>query len=226
MFKYAQQSDGTSNILDVGDYYGYLVNVSGSSIHVGQTWGTVYSSNFCMSGDEDGIASILSFIEWLYSKQENYDLFMYGKQGIDYEIKNRRFNLLKNHNSIIYGNFIPYRVLENYDYMRTLNSYPVNWNKIYEQIKKIDQVSTLSKYIHIEKGIPFKNIRYELLSEGFVDNRKRNRKFLEDLFKEMKDNPEQILNDYISEKAQSEYINGVLTNYQEYMTKLLSYLPE
>lgn len=224
MFRYMQQLDTFSKILDVGDYYGYLVNASGSSIHVGRIRDAyTYSSNFCLSGNEDGIASMLSFIEWLYLSQENYDLFMYGKEGADYKIKNGRFSLLENNNNIIYGNCIPYNLLENSDYMRTLDSYPANWDKVYEQVKKIGQVPTLSKYIHIEKGMPYENIP---LGEGFVDNRKRNRKFLNDLFIEMKDNPEQILNDYISEKAQSQYINEVLANYQEYLAKLLSYLPE
>lgn len=54
-----------------------------------------YRSELLIPADSTAAVNVLSFVEWLYNSQDNYNMVMYGEKGVDFAIANDRLTMLK-----------------------------------------------------------------------------------------------------------------------------------
>ena len=74
----------------------------------------------------------MMFLEWVHSSQKNYDLFMYGQEGKDYQLQDQRIKLLDTY--IPYAWWYGSEAFEDIDYIRPAITAPKGYK---EQFKKI-----------------------------------------------------------------------------------------
>ena len=83
----------------------------------------------------------MQFIEWMYEDRQCYDIFHYGEEGVNYNIKDGRLFLNMNQNVNTVLNWWGSVSISSYHMERPIWSEPVNYTKFVEGISFTNTVS-------------------------------------------------------------------------------------
>lgn len=162
-----------SNYADVDDFHEYasiVMNMSNSTNHYSSTrfdlfYASEYNlhifrseyeidnsprvtryeheSMFAISAKSSTVSLIHGFLDWLYESTDNYILFMYGKEGIDYTVTDGQIAFLRNDKGLVYGEWNKHRLFHDTSMNISLPQFPNNWEMIEETLADIEHSNLL-----------------------------------------------------------------------------------
>lgn len=75
---------------------------------------------------------VMMFLEWLHGSQENYDLFMYGKEGVNYSLQNGNLVISQDEFSPLYlWKYYGAGFFQDYRYERLVTNLDSNFRQLY-----------------------------------------------------------------------------------------------
>lgn len=149
-YKYASIA---MNMYDTTNYYGedyeidrwQQVDVSDYNLHILSEDGTFPNSpmvidyDYCtllaISSKSESQSLAVTFLEWIYENPENYKLFMFGKEGVDYENNNGKLTFLSNESGLRYGEWIMHNKFIKDQYDVIMPHFPNNWREVQMLLK-------------------------------------------------------------------------------------------
>lgn len=155
-YEYASIVMNTSNAMN---YYSYdyqkptfdLFDASGYNLHVftknnsfpdtPRVTNYGQSSYFAISSKSNSITAINGFIEWIYSSKNNYLLFMFGKEGIDYIIEDDKIKFLVNDMNISYGEWHKHSLFIDSEMNIDMPRFPANWHELEPKLLEVKRIS-------------------------------------------------------------------------------------
>ncbi len=118
-FTYAQSSD---------DIQLRVIPLYIQSLHLLNTtpWGLAVTES-CRNPER-----VMMFLEWLHSSQENYDLFMYGQDGLNYSVQNENMVISEDGaNSMYMWKYFGADFFRDYRYERIITNLDPNFRQVY-----------------------------------------------------------------------------------------------
>lgn len=99
------------------------------------------SSGFAVSSKSNSITAINEFFDWIYSSKNNYLLFMFGKEGIDYIIEDGKIKFLVNDMNISYGEWHKHSLFIDSEMNIDMPHFPANWHELEPKLLEVKRIS-------------------------------------------------------------------------------------
>lgn len=213
------------------DYYMYLFNTADMKYSTGKITEPLVEVIYIGAGSENP-EEILSFIECLYSEKDNYNLFMYGEEGIDYEINNGRISFSEKRGRAHWGE-IQFYPFKNYIFESMRGFHPQNWEEVLEKISGVPEQTKISLYDYVLENSNISKAEQENMYNKHI-NFSRDEKFaldsitssfLSDIL-EFNESPQTVLDEYIRVVLNIPEVQVMKNGYYRYIDELFKYVED
>ncbi len=166
---------------------------------------------------------MLRFIEWLYSEQENYDLFIYGKEGKGYVIDGGRE---------VFGEK-QFEYFIKFEFEGKRDFHPNNWDKMLELISTVPERGAISLNDYVKGNTDIgigklneiynKNI-YISSTEDRIAYGLKTIDFFKEIFTQNESNLDKVIDDYIRDISNMPIVQKTKDGYSKYIEALFELL--
>jgi hypothetical protein len=123
-----------SQLLDMSDYNLYVILSDEISPFSPNVFEYSRCSDFWFASEKPSMALGSAFLEWIYSSTDNYLLFMFGKEGIDYNVVDGQLEFLTNPNGLSYGEWPAHKKFIDDTMNPIMPHFPSNWLEIQSEL--------------------------------------------------------------------------------------------
>ena len=142
-------------LIDTSNYNLHIFTKDGSYPDNPLVMNLGYSSSYAISAKSPSPETVTGFLEWIYSSMDNYMLFMCGKEGVDYTIKDDKLSFLVNNLNIRYGEWHKHTSFIDPEMRLVMPHFPANWKDLQPKLEDVKNTSItrIIGYDNIEADI-------------------------------------------------------------------------
>jgi hypothetical protein len=225
----------TKYFIDAEEYVIYLFNEDGM-FYSGCKKTQPFTDVIYVSSNSSEPEEILRFIEWLYTDQENHDLFIYGKKGVDYEIDNNdRITFLDNSNRANWGEK-QFTAFINSSLDRIKSYCPYNWEDVLFKLSRVPGSTDTLFNDYIIQNTDTSNSQLSIINsnnaigpsdatvEEILAPYYRTKDFLDGMYISLADAPEEIVDGYIKDITDMPSLKKFKEKYYSHINALMECL--
>jgi hypothetical protein len=219
-------------LVNAEEYVMYLFNKNGIK-YSGCKTTKPYKGIMYIGADSGEPESILDFIDWIYSDQENYESFIYGEEGVDYETDDDGGIVYLQDKGRSYWGEKQLAFFQNNNLERPKSYMPDNWEDVLEIISIVPSLTDNMLYDYIFRNTETTHDQLSVIYANYLNDRNiltseqrlaiygRTDDFLNDMYMTLKKETNEVIDEYISDVSDMPGVKKGTDIFYSYMNDLM-----
>ncbi len=129
-------TDSRLQLLDVSDFNLHVLSNNENFHYSPSIYEHTRNSTFLFASENPSTSLGESFLDWIYSYNDNYLLFMFGMEDIDYKVVNGQLEFLTNPNGLSYGEWEIHKNFIDDRMNPVMPHFPSNWAEVQQKFSQ------------------------------------------------------------------------------------------